>query len=295
MKFSTVFFGSLLVAGSLEAALVQNNSGLAGIGVTPAFDQTFASPNPGPGAQVAPVSPSGSSTGIFQYLSLASNGTGLYYDADGAGACMDTKSVVTGAPASAATQTPNITAGVGCISNFTVGKGMTNVASDALGISRGDAPLPSISILFNNPQTSIAFILATNANGPTPGGQMALNTKIEVYGSGADSNTLLETELVHTSLMGGNNFFTFNGDGLIGSVVLSSTGLDETGQGGNATVTPWAALLTDVQGGLPSGGVEGGNGLSVDLQGNTAPEPGTLALFGLGSVAIGIILRRRQP
>jgi hypothetical protein len=260
MQFKNLILGSLLAVGSAQGSILLSTAGLT----SPGFIQTFASPSLTAGT----TSTAGTTvTNQFSNITLNNNGTGLFYDPNGAGNCGTTLGV----------PTPNISGD--CVGNFLNTGGMTSVTGDTLGNPFGGGALPSITISFNTPQLMVAFILATNANGnpSIAGGQ---NSHVKVYA--ADGVTVLEETNVHTSLGGGypipgSNWIDIAEGVSIGKVVISSTGNDETGQNGTATMTPWAALVGNVEGSV-----------------STTPEPASIALLSLGLAGIGFFARRRR-
>jgi hypothetical protein len=99
------------------------------------------------------------------------------------------------------------------------------------------------------------------------------NSLINIY----DKNgNLLESDPVHTSLQSTNDYFILNSSTGIGKVSISSTGTNESGQNGTMTITPWAALVTDI------------------AVSNQTPEPGTMALLGFGLAGVTVFARRRK-
>jgi hypothetical protein len=262
MQFKSLVLGTLLAAGSAHGSILLTASGLA----SPGFIQTFASPALTAGTTSTPGT---TVTNQFSNITLSNNGTGLFYDPNGAGNCQTTLG----------TATPNIAAN--CVGNFLNTGLQTNVNGDPIGNPFTGGALPSITITFLTPGLNVAFILATNDNG-NPSGAGGQNSHIKVYA--ADGVTVLEETNVHTSLSGASpvlngNWIDISEGVTIGRVVISSTGNDETGQTGTATLTPWAALV---------GNVEGTATISA------SSEPASMTLFGGGLAALGFFSRRRR-
>jgi hypothetical protein len=113
-----------------------------------------------------------------------------------------------------------------------------------------------LSIYFNDIQTSASFLLATNPPGGVP------ETNITAYLNGVQVDTMF----VKTNLTQTNNFFGFTGES------FNQVKISWSGAGPNGYL--FGAIVSDLALGTP--------------------EPGTLALFGLGVAGIVTAARRRR-
>ncbi len=262
MKLKNVVFLTSLVAGSLQASIITAYTGTTPQGsssLNPAYvDGGITSPDWTQNFSTSSVS----LPGLEGALNTGQSGgyTGFQHI------------VLETATSTELTYDPNGSAQAGCsVGKLNTASGsLTGFPANCVGNyalanpSTGTqttlpaSTITSFSILLDEPEDYVAFELSI------PGVLTHDNTNVQVYTAGGQ---LIDQAYVEITTIGGDSWVYVSEAQNFTEVTLSSTGWNEANSVG------WNFVLGDVE---------------------AAPEPGTMALLGLGLAGIGYFARRRK-
>jgi hypothetical protein len=244
---------AILGAGSLQATIITAYSG------------GMANPLYGPGGFLSPEWTQNFGTVITNPVPAAQGSLGTSYTnfsninltSSGGNLIYDPNgSAAAGCNLGKTASGGSLTGYTNCVGNYTLANTSTGTQKDVSGTT---PTATSFSILYDVPVAATAFQISL------PGVlNLSDNTFIQVYDV---NHNLIDSSHVHLDLTGADAWVYITGESsAIGSVVVSSTNFNEANGG------TWNFVLGNVQ---------------------AAPEPGTMALLGLGLAGIGFVARRK--